>query len=85
MRRFLVNLFATIGELRIAFIGDWIWVSRKMSLGSGKGIRQNTFAVMRHVAINLLKQDRTTKLGVKNKRLKAGWDDDYLEKLLSSA
>jgi hypothetical protein len=24
-------------------------------------------------------------LGVKNKRLKAGWDDLYLEKLLSSA
>jgi predicted transposase YbfD/YdcC len=50
-----------------------------------KGYSAENFAVMRHVAINLLKQDRTTKLGVKNKRLKAGWDDDYLEKLLSSA
>ena len=50
-----------------------------------KGYSAENFAVMRHVAINLLKQDRTTKLGVKNKRLKAGWDDNYLIKLLSNA
>jgi predicted transposase YbfD/YdcC len=50
-----------------------------------KGYSAENFAVMRHVAINLLKQDKTTKLGVKNKRLKAGWDDNYLVKLLSNA
>jgi predicted transposase YbfD/YdcC len=43
------------------------------------------FAVMRHFAINLLKQDKLTKLGVKNKRLKAGWDDEYRASLLLSA
>jgi len=43
------------------------------------------FAVMRHFAINLLKQDKLTKLGVKNKRLKAGWDDEYRADLLLSA
>lgn len=43
------------------------------------------FAVMRHFAINLLKQDKLTKLGVKNKRLKAGWDDEYRANLLLSA
>jgi predicted transposase YbfD/YdcC len=43
------------------------------------------FAVMRHFSINLLKQDKLTKLGVKNKRLKAGWDDDYRASLLLSA
>ena len=31
-----------------------------------------------HVALSLLRQEKTCKLGVKNKRLKAGWDDDYL-------
>ena len=39
-------------------------------------------ALLRHVAVNLLKNDKTLKVGVKNKRLKAGWDDDYLLKVL---
>jgi len=34
---------------------------------------------------NTHKQDKLTKLGVKNKRLKAGWDDDYRANLLLSA
>jgi len=41
--------------------------------------------MIRHFAINLLKQDKLTKLGVKNKRLKAGWDDEYRTSLLLSA
>jgi len=43
--------------------------------------REN-LAVLRHpVAMSRLKND-STKLGIKNKRLKAGWDERYLEKLL---
>ena len=40
-------------------------------------------AVVRHIAMNLLKQEKTQKLGIKNKGLKAGWDDSYLEKILN--
>jgi hypothetical protein len=40
-------------------------------------------ATMRHIALNLLKQDKSLKVGVKSKRLKAGWDEAYLLKVLS--
>ena len=39
-------------------------------------------AVLRHIALNLIKSDKITKIGVKNRRLKAGWDDDYLLQLV---
>jgi hypothetical protein len=39
-------------------------------------------AVVPRIALNLLKQDTRTKLGVTNKRLKAAWDEDYLLRIL---
>jgi predicted transposase YbfD/YdcC len=41
------------------------------------------FAVLRHIAVNLVKQEKSEKASVKGKRLKAGWDEDYLLKILS--
>jgi predicted transposase YbfD/YdcC len=47
-----------------------------------KGHAPENFVLLRHIAVNAIKQERTAKLGVKNKRLKAGWDDSYLAKIL---
>lgn len=41
-----------------------------------------TFAILRRIALNLLKQDNSLKIGIKNKRLRAGWDHHYLLSLL---
>lgn len=41
-------------------------------------------ALIRHVALNLLRQDTSTKAGIKAKRLKAGWDNSYLSSILSA-
>jgi predicted transposase YbfD/YdcC len=41
-------------------------------------------SIIRHISLNLLKSEGSAKVGVKNKRLKAGWDNDYLLKVLFS-
>jgi predicted transposase YbfD/YdcC len=40
------------------------------------------FAILRHIALNLIRQEHTSKRSVKGKRLKAAWSDDYLQAVL---
>lgn len=46
------------------------------------GYSAANMAVIRHIALNLVKSEKSIKVGVKNKRLNAGWDEDYLLKIV---
>jgi predicted transposase YbfD/YdcC len=39
-------------------------------------------AVLRRIALSLLKNETSSKVGVKNRRLTAAWNTDYLHKVL---
>jgi predicted transposase YbfD/YdcC len=47
-----------------------------------QGNAAENLAMLRHMALNLLKQEKTAKGGVKAKRLQAAWNNDYLVKVL---
>ena len=47
------------------------------------GNAAENLALIRHMALNLLKQDNTSKASIKGKRKRAGWDSDYLLAVIS--
>lgn len=47
-----------------------------------KGHSAANLAVIRHIALNLLKNEKSSKVGIKTKRGKAGWSEQYLLKVL---
>ena len=47
-----------------------------------RGDGAQNFAILRRIALNLVKQEKSDKASVRLKRLKAGWSIDYLQKLL---
>ena len=47
-----------------------------------KGHADTNFSTLRRTALSMLKNESSLKVGVKNKRLAAGWDEAYLEKVL---
>jgi predicted transposase YbfD/YdcC len=47
-----------------------------------QGHADANFSILRRTALSLLKNEPTLKVGIKNKRLTAGWDDNYLEQVL---
>lgn len=46
------------------------------------GNAAQNFAILSKIALNLLKNDKSVKIGVKGKRLKAAWSNKYLMKIL---
>lgn len=47
-----------------------------------KGHADENMAMFRHISLNLLREEKTAKVGIKIKRQMAGWDMDYLLKVL---
>jgi len=50
-----------------------------------KGHADANLAALRRMALGLLKNEKTRKVGIKNKRLVAAWDIDYLRQVLFGA
>ncbi len=50
-----------------------------------KGDGAQSFSFLRRLALTLLKRETTAKMGLKAKRHKAGWDNDYLLTVLAAA
>ena len=48
------------------------------------GKAPENLALIRHLALNLLRQDRASKTSIKARRKQAGWDNDYLLTILSN-
>ncbi len=93
VRYYLSSLPGTAATIGAAVRGHWgienrlHWVLdiafREDESRVRHGHASQNLAVLRRLALNLLRQESTAKIGTKAKRLKAGWDEAYLLKLLA--
>ena len=49
-----------------------------------KGYSAENMNILRHMCLNMLKQEKTCRMGIKGKRKKCGWDHEYLIKVLET-
>lgn len=49
-----------------------------------QGYAPENLAVLRHLALNLINQEKSLKAGTRAKRMRAGWDDQYLFRVLTN-
>jgi predicted transposase YbfD/YdcC len=82
------------GAMRDAVRGHWAaenGLHRQLDVSFGedqrrirKGHGAENFSRLCRLALNLLQRDRSVKIGVHGKRLKAGWDEHHLLRLLTT-
>ena len=49
-----------------------------------EGHAQENWAMLRQLTLNLLRQEKTARVGIKVKRLKVVWDTQYLQRVLEA-
>ena len=91
-RRYFLCSVGSVKEFALAARGHWSienslhWVLDVAFREDHNRTRMDhsaeNFAVLRHIALNLLKAERTLNVGIKAKRLKCGWSHDYLLEVL---
>ena len=91
---YISSLESHAGEVAKAVRGHWSienslhWVLDIAFREDESRVRKDhapeNFAVLRHMALNLLKKESSSKRSIKTKRLKAGWDTEYLGKILNA-
>jgi predicted transposase YbfD/YdcC len=67
-------------ENRLHWVLDVTFREDDSRIRTGNAAQNMT--VLRHMALNLIKQEQSTKRSIRGKRLKAGWDEGYLTKVL---
>jgi predicted transposase YbfD/YdcC len=67
-------------ENKVHWVLDIAFREGESRLRMGNG--QENMAALRRWALNLIRQETSVKKSIKTKRLKAGWDNDYLLKVL---
>jgi len=47
------------------------------------GYAQENLSIIKRIALNMINKDKTSKIGIKAKRKKAGWSNSYLQQIIS--
>lgn len=63
-------------ETKVHWILDVAFCEDKSRVRTGHG--DENFSILRKIALNKIKKDSSVKRGIKTKRKKAGWNDDFL-------
>ena len=80
------NIAKNAGAIRRTQSATWYWTLDVAYNEDNCRARADNAAIvfnlMRHLSLNLLSQEKTSKGGVKSKRLRCALSSDYLEKVL---
>lgn len=94
-RFFLSSLPGDAGQVLRAVRGHW-GIENRLHWSLDVSFREDesrvrtsnapeNLALLRKIALNLLRQEKSDRSGIKTRRLRAGWDNDYLLKVLTGS